>query len=266
LEVVRLPSALLLACMGVAAALKVLLPIALLAAARSRLGVGWRYAGYGALVFVVAQLLVRAPLTLVLDSALEPALSASPALVWAWLLFGAVSAGLVEEVGRYLGFRWLMRVEEKTWPKAVMVGLGHGGVEAAVYSAGVSLLGFISLASLTPAAFEAMPESQRQQLMMLISGPPWLPLLGVWERLCAMTLHVAWSVLVIQVFRRGEMRWLGFAVGSHTLVDALTSAVPHGLGAGNDVRLLALAALTAMAAIAGRVTWRLRDGPTRPSV
>src|SRR5689334_5926286 len=43
----------------------------------------------------------------------------------------AVTAGLFEEVGRYVGYRFFMRREPKTWSKAVMFGLGHEGLDRA---------------------------------------------------------------------------------------------------------------------------------------
>src|SRR5215467_9912701 len=46
-------------------------------------------------------------------------------LLFAW----ALSSGLFEEVGRYVGYRVFMGREEKTWSKAVMYGIGHGGAE-----------------------------------------------------------------------------------------------------------------------------------------
>src|SRR5262245_9700280 len=99
---------------------EVLLPLALALIARRRLGVGWRYFGYGALIFFLFQLISRVPATLAIQAAIGPQLQASRTLLLAWLVIASLTAGLFEEVGRYVGYRWLMRREEKTWAKAVM--------------------------------------------------------------------------------------------------------------------------------------------------
>jgi uncharacterized membrane protein YhfC len=115
---------------------EIALPLVLAIVARRRLGVGWRYFGYGALIFFLFQMISRVPLVQVLQTLLAPQLRESFALRAAWVTVLALTAGLFEEVGRYVGYRWLMRREEKTWSKAVMYGLGHGGLESMVLIAG----------------------------------------------------------------------------------------------------------------------------------
>lgn len=114
----------------VAIGFMLLYPLALALIARTRLGVSWRYFGFGALIFLLFQILTRIPLTTVVGAVFGKQIKASPVLLWSWLAVLVVTAGLFEEVGRYIGYRWLMRREDKTWNKAVMYGLGHGGLES----------------------------------------------------------------------------------------------------------------------------------------
>src|SRR5690242_13802426 len=107
----------------VAIAFEILMPLVFALIARRRLGVGWRYFGYGALIFFLFQLISRVPLVAVIQAAITPQLQASRGLQLAWGVILVVTAGLFEEIGRYIGYRWLMRREEKTWDKAVMYGL-----------------------------------------------------------------------------------------------------------------------------------------------
>jgi hypothetical protein len=83
----------------------------------------WSWAG--ALIFFVFQVISRVPIVTVLGQLLASELKASTLFLYTWLAILALSAGVFEEVGRYIGYRWLMRREEKTWNKAVMYGLPH---------------------------------------------------------------------------------------------------------------------------------------------
>src|SRR5579863_6120709 len=118
---------------AVATVFVIVCPFILGGIARNKLAVGWKYFWFGALVFLVSQLLTRLPLAIVLqNTVLAPLLRSSTAVTWAWLLILAVTAGLFEEVGRYVGYRLFMRREPKIWSKAVMFGLGHEGLESMV--------------------------------------------------------------------------------------------------------------------------------------
>src|SRR5690242_8696931 len=126
----------------------ILYPLALGVFVR-RLGVGWRYFGYGALIFVLFQLVSRVPITLGIQALIAPQLRASRAALIAWVAISALTAGLFEEIGRYVGYRWLMKRDEKTWAKGVMYGIGHGGIESMLFVAGLTALTLIQLLALS---------------------------------------------------------------------------------------------------------------------
>jgi uncharacterized membrane protein YhfC len=206
-----------------AIALEIALPLVLALWARRRLGVGWRYFGYGALIFFLFQVISRVPLVTIAGAMLVPTLADNPGAQLAWGAGLALTAGLFEEVGRYIGYRWLMRREEKTWRKAIMYGLGHGGLESMLLIAGLALLSLLSLLALSATGLDQIPAAQRDavaaQLADLSATPDWLALVAVWERAWALAFHVAMSVLVVQVFRRGGLHWLGLAIVLHALLD-----------------------------------------------
>jgi uncharacterized membrane protein YhfC len=223
---------------------EIALPFALILIARARLKVGWRYAAYGALIFFAFQLITRLPLIQIMQYFLLPTIKSSRPLLIAFLLFAALTAGLFEEIGRYLGYRWFMGHEEKTWAKGVMYGLGHGGLESAVLVAGLSGVQLLNVWLLTSTNLGIVPAAQRataaHQLTAIAAQPGWLPLLGGWERVCAIAAHVMLSVIVLQVFRRGSQGWLWLAIGLHTLLDGVTALLPQfvHLGAIGDTLLV----------------------------
>ena len=240
----------------------VVYPIVLGTLLRRRLQVGWRYFVQGALVFFISQVVLRIPLFQAASLLLLPALQSSPVLGIGWGFVAALSAGIFEEVGRYLGYRTLMRREEKTWSKAVMFGAGHGGFESMFVSAAMALLQLLPYLTLTPEAFNALPPDARVELQAGAALPDWIALLGAWERLWIIAFHIGASVLVLQVFRRGSFRWLWLAILAHTLTDFLIPAVGPLLNLDLVSRYILTEALIALVGIAALwVTRALRDGP-----
>lgn len=71
----------------------------------------------------------------------------------------------------------------------------------------------------------AIPADQLPLLEQQIEGmfgiPMWLALFGALERVFALLLHLAASLLVMQVFVRGQRRWLLAAIGWHALIDGV---------------------------------------------
>ncbi|HEX8733600.1 MAG TPA: YhfC family glutamic-type intramembrane protease [Ktedonobacterales bacterium] len=251
------------------AAFVILLPIALIVFAHVRLRVAWRYAAWGALIFFLFQLVTRVPLIQVAQYFLTPQLRASRALLLAFILFAALTAGIFEEVGRYVGYRWLMGREEKTWAKGVMYGLGHGGLESAVLIGGVSILQLVNIGLIVSTNMAIVPAAQRataaHEIATIAAQPGWLPLLGGWERVCALTAHVALSLIVLQVFRRGSLGWLWLAIGLHFLLDATVALNTFGPFSARGNLLLTEGVITLLAIGAAWVIFVLRDRSAAPS-
>jgi len=91
-----------------AAAFDVGMPLALAVFVRRQLGVSWHYFWYGALIFFLFQVVTRVPAVQILQGVLAGPLRQSEVLRWGWLFALALTAGLFEEVGRYLGYRHLV--------------------------------------------------------------------------------------------------------------------------------------------------------------
>lgn len=232
MELTLHPSTARIALTIVAIVLEIALPLGLAFYTNRRLHVSWRYFGFGALIFAIFQIFTRVPVVTGLQALLGPQLVASRTLQWIWLVVLIVSSGLFEEFGRYVGYRWLMGKEQKTGSKSVMYGLGHGGIESIVLVAGGTALGLANLI-LLPSVLPTLPQAQqelvRQQLAAVLAQPDWLALVGVYERLWAIAVHVALSLVVLQVFLRNNIRWLWLSVGLHALLNSVTIISLFGL-------------------------------------
>jgi uncharacterized membrane protein YhfC len=248
--------------------IQIVLPLVLGLVVRRWLHVGWRYFAYGMLVFFVFQILTRVPAIQGLQVALGPLLGPSSPLFWAWLFVTAFTAGLFEEVGRWVGYRFLMRPPERRWDVAIMYGLGHGGIESTLLIAGLGLASLIGLLSLSETELALLPEEQRAvvtaQLTALAAQPGWFPLLGAWERACTLMVHVGLSVMVLQVFQRGSLVWLPLAILAHTVVNVVAIGLLTALGPERtSTAVIVEVVITAMALFFVWLAARLRPSSTR---
>lgn len=213
---------------------QVVVPLALGLYVRRRLGVGWRFFWFGALVFFIFQVVTRIPAIQIAQALLGDALNASPVLTWAWIAALSWSAGLFEEVGRWVGYRWLFRPEQRSWRPAIMYGIGHGGLESILLGLVVGAVSLVQLLTLSSADLAQLPPEQQAaaqaQLTALTDQPFWFPLLGAWERLSALAVHVGLSLVVLQVFRRGSAVWLLAAILLHGAVNFVAVGLLRLLG------------------------------------
>ena len=204
--------------------LMIAMPLALGWFIARRRGASWRLFGIGAVTFIAAQVF-HIPFNFLVDRSgiLPEDLSIVTNLVIVALFLG-LSAGVFEEGARYLTYRYWAR-DARTWGKGLMLGAGHGGVESII----VGLLGginFVALAAMRSGALlEQMPAEQlplvEAQIEALFATPLHLALLGAVERIFALTAHLALSLMVMQVFTRGRIRWLLAAILWHTLLNAV---------------------------------------------
>lgn len=139
-------------------------------------------------------------------------------------LFLGLSAGIFEEMARYLVLRWWAK-DVRYWRKGILFGAGHGGAEAVILGALV-LYGFFQLTTLRNANLSAIvPADQlalaQSQIREYWSVTWYYSLLGALERLLVIPCQIAMAVMVMQVFSRKQFRWLFLAIGYHALQDAL---------------------------------------------
>ncbi len=240
-----------LVALGISGTISILLPVAaIVVRARSRGRATLRPVLAGAAIFILSQVVLRLPLVALGDALTADARAASPALQWAWLFVLALTAGLFEETGRYVGYKTWLR-ERHTRSDAIEYGLGHGGIEAILIGGLGSLATLVGLLVLTPAVFAALPAESRDastaQLQAFATQPAWMPLLGCLERALAMTAHVALSLIVLRASIARSFRFVVLAITLHGALDFCAIAVVQTMGTGPLGAGLAEAAVAVMA-------------------
>ena len=146
-------------------------------------------------------------------------------------IYGGLMAGLFEETGRFLSMKFLLKKEPTTVKPALAYGIGHGGVEMIIIF-GFTMISLLTMAVMvksgqTDTLLSKVPADAQGQIQATISqltasgAEDWL--MGLWERISALLLHLSLSVLVWAAVRKGG-KWLWLfpaAILLHALVDGL---------------------------------------------
>jgi uncharacterized membrane protein YhfC len=206
--------------------LMILMPVGLALYLSRKLKTEWMLFGIGVLTFVISQVF-HIPFNLWVLNPLVSKLGLSLAehgfeLGLVGLIYG-LSAGVFEEITRYVGYRLWIK-EERDWRSALMVGAGHGGIES-ILLGGVVLLAFVQATTLQGMDLTTIVDVDQVELVRAeieaYWAAPWhLALLGAVERLATICFHLSATVLVLQSFRRKNGLWVILAVCWHALVDA----------------------------------------------
>ena len=157
----------------------------------------------GAAGFFVTQILIRLPILTALQNQ-SWFLSFAQSHLFGYAFALAFTAGLFELAGRFAVAK-LMR-KKLTFRRSLAAGLGHGGIEAMMivgitYINNLAYIAMINAGTfdtvLAQTAALGVDVSQLELIRtQLISMSPALFLLGGFERILAMTAHVAMSMLV----------------------------------------------------------------------
>ncbi len=216
---------LVVAAFAVAILLEIAIPLALGYWIVRKFGVPWRIFGLGALFFIAVQV-IHAPLTIVTQGPLYVAALpfGTTAAVALLALYLGLLAGLFEEVGRYLVYRYYFRRRDipLTRETALQFGAGWGGVESILVALLVlsSMATYILLTSDGSMPFLPDDPAVMAQIEPLRDIAPFEILLGLGERIMTITLHVAWSLMVLVAVVHDRKALLALAIIWHAAVDA----------------------------------------------
>src|SRR4030042_2926432 len=146
--------------------------------------ISWAIFFLGMLLFLVS--LSRIPLNNPVSSYITLKCSGDSALILAGL-FVSLTAGIFEEGVRVLAFG--LFIKSRSYEKAVMYGIGHGGGGESRVFVGISVLVSFIIYRFFPGILPA-------DLLPQIAGAGWyLPLIVELERIFAMAMHFSISVL-----------------------------------------------------------------------
>ncbi len=152
--------------------------------------------------------------------------------IWIYVLYGGLAAGLFEETGRFVAFRFLLK-KRTGRETAVMYGIGHGGIEA-ILLAGLSCLVNMAALILVMAGSETLLQTvfasniEEMSAAFLVQPAPVYLVTGI-ERVFAIALHISLSVLVFRAVRQKKFAYWLLAVLCHAAVDWIAMLYQTGL-------------------------------------
>lgn len=209
--------------MTVSVLLSIGFPVALVIWVMNKYRPGFIPVLFGILVFVVTQVLIRFNLIGAFTTS-QAGLSfilANPILYIAIL---SLTAGLFEESGRFLAYKFLMK-NKREWRHGIAYGIGHGGIEAVImvsipFIANIANSILINQGGLTSSVLPAEAVAQLQVIApALVNTPSFMFLIGGVERVFAIMLHIALSLMVLYGVNRKKIGYLFLAMLAHGLVN-----------------------------------------------
>lgn len=181
---------------------------------------------YGCAIFFVFALVLEQILHAIVLTTFGTAITENILL---YALYGGVAAALFEETGRFVAMKFLMK-KQLTRENALMYGVGHGGIEAILIVGLAYISNIITAIMINSNQMEAMlsplDESQKESTLQSLSAL-WTTssdqffAAGV-ERISAIVLQIAFSVLVYKAVKSGQKKFLALAMGFHFMVDFVT--------------------------------------------
>lgn len=187
----------------------------------------------GAIVFTIFQMLIRIPLLQNVLSNMQwfIELSMNP---WLYGLFLGVTAGIAEEVGRYLGFKTILR-DRLSFDDGIAYGLGHGGIEAIIILGVTNINNLILAISINNGTYEALMNKsngmitdglKQQFINMSVNNMA----MGGIERIFAIILQIAMTLIVLYAVREKKFKYILYAILIHTVIDAPVVILPQVFG------------------------------------
>ncbi|MED0875754.1 YhfC family glutamic-type intramembrane protease [Bacillus mobilis] len=163
-----------------------------------------RYIPYmlGVLAFVVSQILIRIPIlnyvsrtstNFQMFSVMHPVL---------FVLLLSLSAGIFEEIARFIAMRYFMK--QRDWQSGFLFGAGHGGIEA-VLIVGIPVISLL--------------------LSQIVIQNGYSYYFAGIERIFAMVLHIGLSIIVLQAVVQMKFRYVVYAIFIHGTANAIASII-----------------------------------------
>jgi len=176
----------------------------------------------GALIFFISQIVLRIPILQILSKQSYFVEFSKHYLVYS--LFLGLTAGIFEEVGRYIGFRGFLK-DRLNYQNGLAYGIGHGGIES-ILLVGMSYINNIVFSFLinsgsldTLLKSKVAPEVIGAIKSALINTPASAFLLAGFERVFTMAVQIALSLLVLVAVKKGKLYYLVLAILLHTIID-----------------------------------------------
>lgn len=200
----------------------------------------------GALTFFVSQILLRMPLLQLIQG--QSWFAAIGKNIWLLFLFLSLTAGIFEEVGRFLSFKFLLR-RKLEWKNGIAFGIGHGGIEAILLTGLTYINNIVFSLMINSGAFGQVSGTLTQGfseyiVSSLTNTNPIMFLFAGFERIFAIIAHIAFSITVLYGVKYKKGTYLLYAILGHTLLNLPAVILSHYFGLWSEVYVFVFAVLS----------------------
>jgi uncharacterized membrane protein YhfC len=204
---------------AISAIISIILPVVAAIYFYKKYKISFKNVAVGALIFFVFVIILEALMHryILITNTTTSMFFSNP---WLYAIYGAFAAGIFEETGRFVGYRFLLkgRTERKD---ALAYGIGHGGLEAILLGGITSIQNLVFAIMINNGTLAAkLPEVTAQQIHnSLISTSSYLFLLGGFERAFAFTIQILLSLVVLYGIKERKYIYLLYAILIHAAID-----------------------------------------------
>ncbi|WP_062050893.1 YhfC family intramembrane metalloprotease [Bacillus sp. JCM 19034] len=198
--------------------LSIIIPVTVIVFAKVKYKISFKVLLVGSMTFIVFSQILENIVHVLLIGIGENPVSSFIMQPYIFAVYGPLMAGIFEETGRFLVLSYILK-KYRDWKDGFSFGIGHGGIEVFIIL-GISSIGMIALTTLINEGSIADPILV-EQLSGLSMGTS---LLGALERVFAMCLHIALSILILYGIKTARISFLFLAIGLHTVFN-----IPAGL-------------------------------------
>jgi len=184
----------------------------------------------GAAVFIVFALILEQILHYAILSAIPQTSAFLKENDWAYVIYGAMAAGIFEEFGRFLAFFFIMK-KKREWKHGIAYGIGHGGIEAVllifpavlnnlIYAVMINTGSFDSLVTSMPGGASGAAGTALMQVRdSLLTDSSWLFAAAGFERIFTIIIQIALSLVVLYAVYTKKYLFVGLAILLHAAID-----------------------------------------------
>jgi uncharacterized membrane protein YhfC len=202
-----------------AAAIEILLPLILAFIMWKKFKVSWAIFFLGMVLFLAS--LIRIPLNTYLSNLLQSRFQGEAFYILIGIVAG-LTAGIFEEGVRVLAFGAV--IKPRDYHKGIMYGIGHGGGGEAMIFVGFTTLANFIIYKFFPSILPANTIPQIQAALW------WLPFVGAMERISAITIQIAFSVLIMYAFMSKKYYFIVITILLHMIVDFTAFYINYKFG------------------------------------
>ena len=187
-----------------------------------------------------------------------------------YMLYGALMAGIFEECGRYIVFRYILK-KSTIRDTAITYGIGHGGFEVYIISFAaimnyLTIALMINLMGVEPALQKlGVTDATRSTFEALINSfasySAASAALTIGERILVVSIHIALSIIVFYGVKINKIKYLFIAIAAHAILDAPAALAQKGAVPTWLVELWLVICLVALVFYSRKLYVKMKEAP-----